>query len=268
MREFLLLFLAIFSLQCMGDSLENYLTENQYELIKKANSGLSPDGFSVEALVSNNDQLVILLGEMHKKSNRHSLLGKKILNNFSIRLLESVPKKEFEDMPNIVRGVIKFSHWLGGILFSSDSTMSVGLDSKVLLGKNSKAVEVTTADLKKCENFSDSYFDILKNDTNPHRGALVRKAFVETIDTCEFEKFNFWLEDSFKIPTENIKGVESLVSYIFDKRNIRFAYNISDVINDLSSHYNVFLVIQGKAHNTGVASLLIKQLGYSRIRIE
>ena len=247
------LFIA-FTAQAKECDLSKGLSRKQIKVLKKANrlkrigpnrTLLGKHVYKVDILKDSYDQFIVLLGEAHIKGIRSSRLGKKIVKNFNLRMLEGIPKAEAE------------------YIQENNDQLDDALGWKRVLASvltfNIKGSTITDAQ-KRGLTFLPGYQGILLNrdviaDVKTKTASEVLKYLPNLIQNTE-RGLNLPLEvGPFLTPSEDD-------SYILDERNVRMVSNIvtyldSDLVNETP------LAIVGAAHNPGMIDLL-RQDGYKR----
>ena len=249
----LALFMA-FSVQARDCDLSKGLSRKQIKVLKKASklkrvgpnrSLLGKHVYKVDILKDSSDQFIVLLGEAHIKGIRSSRLGKKVVKNFEVRMLEGIPKAEAD------------------YITENNDQLDDALGWKRVLASlltfNIKGSTITDAQ-KRGLTFLPGYQGILLNrdiiaEVKTKTARDVLKYLPNLLQNTE-RGLNLPLEvGAFLTPTEDD-------SYILDERNVRM---VSNIVTYMESGLlkGTPLAIVGMAHNPGMIDLL-REDGYSR----
>lgn len=229
--------------------LDTILTKKQISSLKKADDikrvGLNKtllgrDIYNVKVLNNKNtNQLLVFLGEAHIKGLRSSLIGKSIVKQFAVRLVEGVPEAEMKAMaaadPEFYSGVTWKRNLLQYMLLNPfESTIYDAVKS----GHNLAMDELNAITKER-----DAHNEYTAKDLESFK-TLIQKTNSSTVNANM--EFGDYLKPS------------SSDDYVLTARNIRMAKNIS-FISEASATKGAQLVIVGAAHLPGLISLLEKK---------
>ena len=253
LMAFLALFLA-FTAQAKNCDLSEGLSRKQIKVLKKANklkrigpnrTLLGKHVYKVDILKNPYDQFIVLLGEAHIKGVRSSRLGKKVVKNFNVRMLEGIPKAEAD------------------YIQENNDQLDDALGWKRVLASlltfNIKGSTITDAQ-KRGLTFLPGYQGILLNrdviaEVKTKTSKDVLKYLPNLLQNTE-RGLNLPLEvGPFLTPSEDD-------SYILNDRNLRMVSNIVDYL-DSGLIKGTPLAIVGAAHNPGMIELL-REDGFTR----
>ena len=250
----LLALFFVFTAQSRECDLSKGLSKSQIKVLKKAQklkrvgpnrSLFGKHVYKVDILSDSYDRFIVLLGEAHIKGIRSSRLGKKVVKNFNLRMLEGIPKDEAE------------------YIEENNDQLDDALGWKRVLASlltfNIKGSTITEAQ-KRGLTFLPGYQGILLNrdviaEVKTNTASEVLR-YLKNLNQNTERGLNLPLEvGSFLTPSEDD-------SYILDERNVRMVSNImtylrSNLINETP------LAIVGSAHNPGMIDLL-RQDGFKR----
>lgn len=252
----LLVFLFAFTAQAKVCDLSQTLTKKQIKLLKKAqklkrfgpNRSLFGKNVYKVDLLSNDDKLLVLVGEAHIKGPRSSRLGKKIVKAFDLRMLEGVPmaevkyiEKNNEDLDDALgwqRTLAKISTFN-----FAGSTISVAQKRGLtfLPGYDAILLDNDVIQKEKTETAKEVLY---------HLSGLIQNAD---------QGLNLPLEvGPFLTPSEED-------SYLLEARNVRMVSNILTYLGSRDVR-GTPLIIVGAAHNPGMIKLLNND-GYERCNL-
>lgn len=240
--------LLAFSAQAKDCDFSKGMSKKQIKILKRANkihrigpnrALLGKKVYEIDILSTTGDeQFVVLLGEAHIKGPRSSIMGKRLVSNFKLRMLEGIPKAESDYISNnndelndalgwqrVLARVITFNFFGSTISVAQKKGLSFlpGYDA-VMLNK-----EV-----------------ISRDETDTADDVLV--LLPDLIDKST-KGLNLPLEvGEFLTPSSD-------ESYILEARNVRMASNIITYL-DHEDVSGTPIVILGSAHNEGIAKLL------------
>lgn len=239
-----------FSVQVFAQSvdcrLDTILTKKQLSSLKKGDDikrvGLNKtllgrDIYKIQILNNKKtNQPLVLLGEAHIKGFRSSLIGKSIVKQFTVRLVEGVPEAEMKAMaaadPEFYSGVTWKRNLLQYMLLNPfESTIYDAVKS----GDN-----LEIAQLNAITKERDAHNEYTAKDLLDFKG-LIQKTNSPTVNANM--EFGDYLKPS------------SSDDYVLTARNIRMAKNIS-FISEAAASKGAQLVIVGSAHLPGLISLL------------
>jgi len=252
----LILFLMIsFSIEAKVCNLSKGLSLKQIKTLKRAKKinrlGLNriilgEKVYKIDILSTEDDQqFIVLLGEAHIKGPRSSFMGKQLTKAFKLRMLEGIPKDEYD---YIVRNIEALNNALGWqrvvariLTFNFfGSTISVA-------GKNGLT-------------FLAGYNAVRLNKK------IIKKAPTKTVDDIKnlLPKLLPYTRKGLNLPLEvgEFLTPSSSDAYILKARNIRMTANLISYLED-DNIVGTPLVIIGAAHNKGMMKLL-EQDGYKR----
>ncbi|OUR99582.1 hypothetical protein A9Q84_00750 [Halobacteriovorax marinus] len=243
--------LISFNVSAKVCNLEAGLTKKQIKVINKAkkikrvgpNSALlGKHVYEVDVLSDKESNFVVLLGEAHIKGLRSSLIGKKVVKAFPVRMLEGVPADEVRELirknPEFA-GVLGYQRVLARYLTFNffGSTINVARKKGLLfdLGGNSVLEDKKVV----LETTLNNAFDIMNS----------------------LESLSEYGKKGINLPLEIGRYIEPSAedSYILDARNVRMAENIVNYTSADSlriENAGAKIVIIGSAHNPGIVELL------------
>ncbi|MBI2522424.1 MAG: TraB/GumN family protein [Bdellovibrio sp.] len=248
----LLLSSFAYSSEC---NLEQGLTQKQLKALRSADAIkrvgvnrilLGREVYDV-AVVYNpqNNQFVAFLGEAHIKGPRSSVLGKRVVKQFPVRLVEGIPRREAEYIDQNLKDLSKSLGWQRVLLR--------------YLTFNPFGSTITSAQ-KQGYTFLPGYDLVLLNKKRLSRVATDTSEEIVSLVSADMlasgEYLNLPMESGDFI-TPSTKD-----SYILDARNVRMAKNIVFYIEEQVVKKTP-LVVVGAAHLPGLLELL-EESGYER----
>ncbi|HAZ14149.1 MAG: hypothetical protein A2X86_02715 [Bdellovibrionales bacterium GWA2_49_15] len=234
---------------------EQGMTSKQLKVLRSADAikriGLNKVMFGREvydvAIIRNpeSNQFVAFLGEAHIKGPRSAVVGKKVVNQFPVRLVEGIPKLESEYMAQNLPAMSKSIGWQR-ILLSYLTFNPFG--------------STITAAQRHGYTFLPGYDLILLDKKRLARVPTKTSEEIVSYVTPEM----LASDDFINLPMESGAFItpSSNDSYILDARNIRMAKNIAFYIDEQVVRKTP-LVVVGAAHLPGLLELLADK-GYEK----
>ena len=231
------------NIDCRIDSL---LTKKQLSFLSKAKDikriGLNKlilgeNVFKIEILNNKiTNRLLVFLGEAHVKGPRSSYLGKKIIGQFNVRIIEGVPGAEVEAMKKNYPELYSSIGWKRAVFqYLSFNPFESTIYDASKNGKNFGLDELTKATKDR-----DANNEYTKKDLEDLQKVISRSE--ESIYNVPME-FGDYLEPS------------SSDQYILAARNVRMAKNI-EIITEATRAKGHQLVVVGMAHIPGIIDIL------------
>ena len=246
----IVLFLS-FSVNAKICNLNSGLTKKQIKTIKKAKKikrvGLNgvllgKNVYKVDIMSDNNSNFVVLLGEAHIKGPRSSIIGKKLVKAFPVRMLEGVPRDEVKEL---IRKSPEFSGVLGY--------------QRILARFLTFNFFGSTIDVARKRGL---VFDLVNDQVIEGKDVVLKTTLDNAFDIASsLESLSNFGKKGVNLPLEIGRYIEPSKeeSYILDARNVRMAENIINFRTAGSSRIDsagAALVIIGSAHNPGIVKLL------------
>ena len=253
----------------------------KFQKYNKTASGT--DYYMLRGLRSEDDKLVILLGETHVHNQEGFDAGSEFIHHFKHRILEGIPHDEAEQfgLTGLLRELRENNYYrseqLPSLLIpavNQTGAISPGYHGKYLIGwghnasgdKNFKCftseqwIQVLYASSTNNIHWLHS---ILKDgdECKPDYSDSFAKKF-KTPDLHKFKFINHWMEDDFCISHGG-----SYDLYLVHKRNERAVHNIKKVIADFPDQ-QIFLLIAGKDHLFGIYMHLRENLLFRGVDLD
>ncbi len=231
------------NVDCRIDTL---LTKKQISSISKAQN-IKRIGFNKVILgeavykveILNNkttNQLLVFLGEAHVKGPRSSYIGKKIIGQFKVRIIEGVPNAEVEAMKIKSPELYSAVGWKRVVFqYLTFNPFDSSIRDVTKNGENFGINELTEATKERDKNNEYTKKDLLDLQKTLSRSE-------ESIYNIPME-FGDYLEPS------------SSDEYILAQRNIRMSKNI-EIITEATAEKGPQLVVVGMAHLPGLIEIL------------
>jgi len=231
--------------------LNSGLTKKQIKSINKAKKikRVGPNSvllgkniYQVDVMSDKDSNFVVLLGEAHIKGLRSSLIGKKIIKSFPVRMLEGVPADEVKEL----------------VRKSPDLGAALGYQRVLARYLTFNFFGSTINDARK----KGLSFDLVNDRVIENKKIVLKTKLDDAFDIAtSLDSLSNYGERGINLPLEIGRYIvpSSEESYILDERNVRMAENIvnyttanSKRIDDVKAK----LVIIGSAHNPGIIKLL------------
>lgn len=182
------------------------------------------------------NQLLVFLGETHIKGPRSSYLGKKLIKQFNVRIIEGVPSAEVQAMKKN----------------NPELYSSIGWKRKVFQYLTFNPFESTIYDVSDYgENFGINELTQATKERGPNNEYTIKDLFLlQKVLSQSNESF-------YNIPMEFGDYLEPSGSdqYILEARNVRMAKNI-EIITEATADRGPQLVVVGMAHIPGLVEIL------------
>ncbi|MDB9786653.1 hypothetical protein OAB57_00985 [Bacteriovoracaceae bacterium] len=235
------------------------LSLDNIEALKHAYIGI--DGYRIDVLHSKEqDQTIVILGELHAKNKKRKIEGTKIVNTFQHIGIEGIFSTEWTQL--------KSNYWDWPLL----TPVLLAINIHALFNRCSSTLEDTynrTVSIP-VHNGSKTLFS---NKTWPEfayslEGDLSQVyedndlPFQHKIDDFfHFKQYTYLLESGV---TEKVIVSAANINYLIFKRNQRMISNLINILNEVKI-IRSFLVIVGKSHSKGLKKKLNKE-GFTNIK--
>jgi hypothetical protein len=226
--------------------LDTLLSEKQLHTLSQADqikrvflnkAMLGPDVYKVKVLNNKKtNQLLVFLGETHIKGPRSSYIGKKMANEYSVRIIEGVPKAEMEAMAKNDPEIYSAMTWKRKVFqYLTFNPFGSTIHTAMKTGENFGLKELSQAVIDRDANgeYTEKDAQNLKELVAQTKNPIINLPM----------EFGDYLEPS----REN--------DYILTARNERMAKNIS-LISEVTAVKGPQLVIIGYGHLPGLINLL------------
>ncbi|UYM15289.1 hypothetical protein [Endozoicomonas euniceicola] len=270
----LIAFTTSFCLHTKAETLSDEQFLQQHGLIspiRKLNEynkiGFETDYYMLRGLRSEDDKLVILLGETHVHNQEGFDAGSEFIHHFKHRILEGIPDDEVEQfgLTELVRELRENNYYrseqLPSLLtpaLNQIGAISPGYHGRYLIGlghsrsgdNNFKCftseqwIQMLYASSSNNIHWLHSILKDIDECKSDYSSSFAKK--FKTPDLHKFKFINHWMEDDFCI-----RNGGDYELYLVGKRNRRAVHNIKKVIADFPDQ-QIFLVITGKDHLWGI----------------